>query len=157
MAETESCAERVFQSAGAGAAVGAFTGATIGAFRIPIGRGLDMAPAQLSSYATAQARMPRLAYLVGSNSLLMSGVGVSYAFGKCIAENIYGRKSPLNGGFGGLMAGVALGLHTKNLTVMMGAGAGLAFASIVAEINGPRLLNDADDFKRKTTTLSKRE
>ena len=88
----------------------------------------------------AAAAMPKLTRLVGGNALLFSAVGVSYSMSKCIAEGMVGDRHPLCSAAGGVAAGVALGIHTKNLTVLMGAAAGLGLCSLAADFNGPALL-----------------
>jgi hypothetical protein len=105
--------------------------------------------------AAAKAQMPRVGRLVGANVSLFAMVGAAYATGKCLGEGLTGTVHPINSGLGGLCSGIALGVHTKNPTVMIGASAGLALAGVVGDVQGRQMLADPESFYKKAFDLRK--
>mmetsp|Transcript_2309 Transcript_2309/g.3858 ORF Transcript_2309/g.3858 Transcript_2309/m.3858 type:complete len:159 (+) Transcript_2309:31-507(+) len=154
MNNSESCAERAVAAAGAGACIGALVGTAVSAFKTPqVLDGPEGVKQVRGAGAAAAAAMPKLTRLVGGNALLFSAVGVSYSMSKCIAEGMMGDRHPLCSAMGGVAAGVALGVHTKNLTVMMGAAAGLGMISLASDFNGPALLQDPARYLERSSGL----
>ena len=103
----------------------------------------------------AKAQMPRVGRIVGTNVTLFALVGAGYSAGKCVAEGLTGTEHFVNSAFGGMCAGVMLGVHSKSPTVMLGASAGLALAAAVGDVNGRGILMDPDKFYKKSFGLRK--
>jgi len=97
----------------------------------------------------ASNELPKVIATVGRSAVLFAAVGVAFAIGDNLSEQVMDKKSPVNGFFGGVCGGALIGLQTRRLDVAAGAALGCGLLSMGLEMNGPKIITNPQMWERR--------